>query len=240
LALAQRHGLSLVEDAAQAVGSRYKGRCLGTFGAVAAFSFHETKNISSGEGGLLVINDSAFVHRAEVIWEKGTNRTAYFRGEVNKYNWVDLGSSFLPSDIIAAVLWAQLELFERIQTRRMALWQGYHAGLSPLTAKGVELPAPPAYAAHNGHLFYLVCRTLTERTALIVFLRQRGIMAAFHYQALHRSPFAQAHQPGTPPTLQWAERYSNCLVRLPLYHELSPDEQQRVIEVVLGFYASLT
>ncbi len=233
-AVADRHGLAVVEDAAHAIDSYYRGRALGSLGALAAFSFHETKNIISGEGGLLAVNDARFGPRAEVIREKGTTRSAFFRGEVDKYGWVDVGSSFLPSDIIAAYLWAQLENLADIQHRRRAIWNRYYGALEPLLNQGIGLPVLPGYATNNGHLFYLVCRTLAERTALIAHLRQRGIWAVFHYLPLHRSPYYAAQHDGR--LLPWADHYADRLVRLPLFYELSEADQQRVIAEVLDFY----
>lgn len=233
-AVADRHGLVVVEDAAQAIDSFYKGKPLGTIGALAAFSFHETKNIIAGEGGLLAINDLQYAQRAEIIREKGTNRSAFFRGEADKYGWVDVGSSFLPSDIIAAFLWAQLEHLTDIQARRKAIWQRYYDALVPLTPKGVGLPQVPDYATNNGHMFYLVTRDLAERSALIDYLKQRNIMPVFHYLSLHASPFFAAQHDGR--SLPWADRYTDCLVRLPLYYELYPELQQRVIDAILEFY----
>jgi dTDP-4-amino-4,6-dideoxygalactose transaminase len=234
-AVADRHGLAVVEDAAQAIDSYYKDRPLGTFGALAAFSFHETKNISSGEGGMLVINNPRYGQRAEIIREKGTNRSSFFRGEVDKYGWVDIGSSFLPSDIIAAFLWAQLEHLEDIQARRKAIWNRYYVAFGGLSALGVGLPVLPAYATSNGHLFYLVARSLEERTALIDHLKQRQILPVFHYLSLHKSPFYAARHDGRE--LPWADHYADRLVRLPLYYELTPDLQQRVVDGVWEFYA---
>ena len=234
LALAEQHGLAVVEDAAQAIASYYQGRPLGTLGALGAFSFHETKNIISGEGGLLAINDPRYGPRAEIIREKGTNRSAFFRGEIDKYSWVDVGSSFLPSDIIAAYLWAQLENLAAIQGRRLAIWQRYAEALAPLQALGIALPHLPAYATNNGHAFYLVTRSLPERTALLAALRHQQILAVFHYQPLHRSPYFAARHDGR--ILPWAEHYADCLVRLPLYFELSAADQNRVIEAMLVFY----
>lgn len=234
-AVADRHGLAVVEDAAQAIESYYKGKALGTFGALAAFSFHETKNISSGEGGMLVINKPQYAQRAEIIREKGTNRSSFFRGEVDKYGWVDIGSSFLPSDIIAAFLWAQLEHLEDIQARRKDIWNRYYAAFSALPALGVGLPVLPAYATNNGHLFYLVTRSLEERSALIDHLKQQQILPVFHYLSLHKSAFYAAQHDGRE--LPWADHYTDRLVRLPLYYELTPDLQQRVVDGVGEFYA---
>ena len=235
-AVANRHGLAVVEDAAQAIDSYYKGKPLGSIGELAAFSFHETKNIIAGEGGMLAINDAKYVQRAEIIREKGTNRSSFFRGEVDKYGWVDVGSSFLPSDIIAAFLWAQLENMEQIQSRRKALWQNYFTALSGLKKQGVGLPHIPDYATNNGHMFYLTCTSLDERTALIEYLRQRQILPVFHYLSLHKSPYYADKHDGRE--LPWADFYTNCLVRLPLYYELSPEQQQRVIEGITTFYQS--
>lgn len=231
--LAERHQLFVVEDAAQAIDSFYKGRPLGSIGHLAAFSFHETKNIISGEGGMLAINDIQFATRAEIIREKGTNRSSFFRGEVDKYGWVEVGSSFLPSDIIAAFLWAQLENLTDIQQRRKAIWQRYHDGLVRLP-EGVGLPVVPAYATNNGHMFYLVCRDLAERSALIDHLRQQGVLSVFHYLSLHKSPFYANKHDGRP--LPWSDHYTDCLVRLPLFYELSAESQHRIIDSILAFY----
>ncbi|WP_400192010.1 dTDP-4-amino-4,6-dideoxygalactose transaminase [Hymenobacter sp. B81] len=229
--LAQRHGLWVVEDAAQAINGYFQDRPLGTWGQLAAFSFHETKNISAGEGGMLAVNEAALQARAEIIREKGTNRAAYFRGEVDKYTWVDVGSSFLPSDLTAAFLWGQLEELDHIQARRSQLWQLYYQALQPLQTAGVaRLPVVPAGASNNAHLFYLVCRSLAERSRLIEHLRRHGILAVFHYQSLHRSPFFAPHHDGRP--LPHADRYSDCLVRLPLFHELSEADVLRICELV--------
>ncbi|RTQ50609.1 dTDP-4-amino-4,6-dideoxygalactose transaminase [Hymenobacter gummosus] len=234
LALARQHQLAVVEDAAPAFDGYYRGRRLGTLGALAAFSFHETKNIQAGEGGLLAINDPGYVRRAEIIREKGTDRSAFFRGEVARYQWVDVGSSYLPSELTAAFLWAQLENAEAIQARRCALWRRYTEALQPLAALGVGLPFIPDYATVNGHLFYLVCRSAQERTALLARLRERGILAVFHYQPLHSSPFYAPHHDGR--ALPWAAHYADCLLRLPLFVELSEEQQQYIIDAVLAFY----
>ncbi len=233
-AVADRHGLAVVEDAAQAIDGFHNGRALGTLGALAAFSFHETKNIISGEGGLLAINDPAYTQRAEIIRQKGTNRSSFFRGEVDKYQWVAVGSSFLPSDIIAAFLFAQLENLAAIQARRKAIWQRYFEAFAPLAAEGIGRPLLPAYASNNGHLFYLVCRSPAERSALIAHLKSRQILSVFHYVALHSSPYYAKKHDGRP--LPWADHYTDCLLRLPLYYELHPDLQNRVIDGVLAFY----
>lgn len=233
-AVATHHGVVVVEDAAQAIDSFYKNQALGTIGALAAFSFHETKNIIAGEGGMLAINDSQFAQRAEIIREKGTNRSSFFRGEVDKYGWVDLGSSFLPSDIIAAFLYAQLEQLTDIQARRKAIWQAYYDAFSELASQGVGLPVLPEYATNNGHIFYLICRSLVERTALINHLKALQILPVFHYLSLHTSPYYAAKHDGRE--LPWADHYTDCLLRLPLYYELHTDLQRRVIDGVLSFY----
>lgn len=226
--LANRHHLFVIEDAAQAIHSYYTGkdgnpRALGTIGHLAAFSFHETKNIISGEGGMLAINDKTFYDRAEVLWEKGTNRSAFFRGEVDKYGWVDIGSSFLPSDIIAAFLWAQLENLEGIQAKRKMIWDSYYFELSNwASAKGLDLPFTPDFSSNNAHMFYLVCKNLAQRSALIDHLKSQGILAVFHYLSLHKSPFYHAQHDGR--ALPHTDRFTDCLVRLPLYYELNPAE----------------
>ena len=234
--IAERHGIFVVEDAAQAIDSYYEGRPLGSIGHLAAFSFHETKNIIAGEGGLLAVNDERFVRRAEIIWEKGTNRAEFFRGEVNKYGWVDTGSSFLPSEIVAAFLWAQLENLEMIQTKRKALWEEYYRLLRPLAEQGkIHLPEVPDYATNNGHMFYIVCNSLEERTALISRLKEQGIGAVFHYLSLHASPYYQGRHDGRE--LPNCDRFADCLVRLPMYYELGLEEVRgicaRIAEAVL-------
>ncbi|MCC3158788.1 dTDP-4-amino-4,6-dideoxygalactose transaminase [Hymenobacter sp. 15J16-1T3B] len=236
LATARRHNLTVVEDAAPAFDSYYRGRALGSFGQLAAFSFHETKNIQAGEGGMLVINDEQYARRAEIIREKGTNRTAFFRGEVARYSWVDVGSSYLPSELTAAYLWGQLEHWQQIQQVRRRLWHTYNDALAALTALGVGLPVVPEYATVNGHLFYLVCRDEAERTALIARLRERGIMAVFHYLPLHASPYYALQHDGR--ALPWAEYYGARLVRLPLFCELTAAQQRYIIDEVLTFYQS--
>ncbi len=224
MALAERYGLFVIEDAAQAIDSYYTGqdgvkRALGSIGHFATFSFHETKNIISGEGGMLVINDDRFRHRAEVIWEKGTNRSAFFRGEVDKYGWIDVGSSFLPSEIVAAFLWAQLESLDDIQERRRAHWRKYYHRLSAWAGQhGIGMPHLPEYATNNAHIFYLICESGQQRDELIGLLRERGVQAVFHYLSLHRSPYYRdKHSGGELPN---TDRYSEALLRLPLYYEL--------------------
>ena len=235
MALATQRNLFVVEDAAQAVDSFYKGRALGSIGHLAAFSFHETKNIISGEGGMLVINDEQFVKRAEIIWEKGTNRSAFWRGEVDKYNWVDIGSSFLPSEIIAAYLFAQLENLENIQQKRTTIWQKYWQNLKPLAEKGfIRLPNIPDYATNNAHLFHLECADTEERDRLIAFLKAADINAVFHYISLHSSPFYVEKHDGR--ALLNADNFTETLVRLPLFYELTEKEQDFIIEKIRAFY----
>lgn len=227
--IAKKYNLYVIEDAAQAIDSYYKGLPLGGIGHMAAFSFHETKNISSGEGGLLVINDERFAKRAEIIWEKGTNRAAFFRGEVNKYGWVDVGSSFLPSDLIAAVLWAQLEIIHQIQAKRKNIWMKYFEVLKSIEVeKEFKLPTIPDYASNNAHMFYLIMSSLAKRNKLIENLKAKRILAVFHYQSLHNSLFYRDKHDGRE--LSNAIQYSDYLVRLPLYYELDP---LKIINVIL-------
>ena len=234
-ALAAKHDLLIVEDAAQAICSSYNGKPLGTFGQFAAFSFHETKNVISGEGGALHINDAGYVRRAEIVREKGTDRSAFFRGEVDKYGWVSLGSSYLPSEIIAAFLLAQLESVEEIQARRLRVWNIYREMLQDLEHNGlVQLPTLPNYATNNAHMFYVVCDSLATRSALIQHLKGAGIMAVFHYQALHASDYYSPRYSGE--ALPNADRYSDCLVRLPLYADLPSTEAERIAESVRAFF----
>lgn len=234
--IAASRGITVVEDAAQAVDSYYKGKPLGSIGEMGCFSFHETKNIISGEGGLLTINSPAFDRRSEIIWEKGTNRSEFFRGEVNKYGWVDTGSSFLPSEIVSAFLYAQLENLDVIQTRRKELWLRYHEAFRHLEDAGkLRRPVIPEYATNNAHMYFVVCRSLEERSALIAYLKERGILAVFHYLSLHKSEFYTSRF-SSRPELPNCDRFADCLLRLPLYFELSDDRQDRVIEAVDGFY----
>ncbi len=231
MALASRHDIAVVEDAAQAVDSFYKGQPLGGIGAMSAFSFHETKNVSSGEGGLFVANDPRFFERAEILREKGTNRSSFFRGEVDKYGWVDVGSSFLPSDILAAYLTGQLERLDTIQSRRKAIWQGYRNRLDSVAEYGVTLPHIPDYATNNAHMFYMVCDNLDQRTQLIAHLRGCGVLAPFHYLSLHASPyFKDRHDQRAIPN---SDRYTECLMRLPLHLGLSDDDVAYVAEAVI-------
>jgi dTDP-4-amino-4,6-dideoxygalactose transaminase len=235
MALAEKHKIYVVEDAAQAVNSYYKGRPLGSIGHLAAFSFHETKNIIAGEGGMLVVNDPQFEQRAEIIWEKGTNRSAFWRGEVDKYNWVDVGSSFLPTELVSAYLYAQLENLDDIQAKRMQIWQRYFRAFEVLEKSGkVIRPKTPVYATNNGHLFYLLCNSIEERDDLIKHLKINEIYAVFHYISLHKSPF---HQSATKTELPNSDNFTNCLLRLPLFYELTDAEQQHIIDKVVEFYS---
>lgn len=234
--IANKHSILVVEDAAQAIDSYYKGRPLGSIGHMSAFSFHETKNIIAGEGGLLAINDERFIRRAEIIWEKGTNRSEFFRGEVNKYGWVDTGSSFLPSEVIAAFLWAQLENMDVIQNRRKAIWTHYYEGLKFLETKGlVKLPNIPEFATNNAHMFYLVCHSLNERTELIDYLKRHGILSVFHYLSLHLSEYYKSNNTDIPH-LPECDHYADCLVRLPMYYELSDSDVDNIINLIIEKY----
>jgi dTDP-4-amino-4,6-dideoxygalactose transaminase len=234
LAIAKKYNLMVIEDAAQAIDSFYKGKPLGSIGELGCFSFHETKNIQCGEGGLLSINNSKFKERSEIIWEKGTNRSAFWRGEVDKYNWVDIGSSFLPSEITAAFLYAQLEELENIQNKRKAIWNQYNDGLSSLKNNGVGLPNVPKYATNNAHMFYLVCRSKDERTQLIEHLKQSNINAVFHYICLHDSPYYKNKHDGREMTN--AKIYEECLIRLPLWVNMTDKQVNYVKQKVLEFY----
>lgn len=232
MTVAQKHNLLVVEDAAQAIDSYYKGKPLGSIGHLSAFSFHETKNITAGgEGGLLVVNDERFVRRAEILWEKGTNRAEFFRGEVNKYGWVDMGSSFLPAEINAAFLWAQLENLDEIQSKRKQLWNRYYELLKPLADKGYfALPDIPDYASNNAHMFYLTFPSLETRTALIKHLKDNDIMAVFHYLSLHSSAYYVDKHDGR--TLPECDRYADTLVRLPMYYDLSLDDVDHICALI--------
>ncbi|HDO1328625.1 TPA: dTDP-4-amino-4,6-dideoxygalactose transaminase [Aeromonas veronii] len=233
MSLAERYKIPVVEDAAQAIDSFYKSRPLGSIGCLSTFSFHETKNIISGEGGLLVINDKQYIQRAEIIREKGTNRSSFFRGEVDKYGWVDIGSSFLPSDIIAAYLYAQLEQLDAIQRRRLEIWHRYLQALTPVVGVyGIKLPSIPDYATNNAHMFYLDCASLQQRSQLIQYLELAGIKAVFHYQSLHRSPYFQGLHDGR--SLPNADHFTDSIVRLPMYFDLSNDEVDFVCAQIIS------
>lgn len=235
MSIANKHNLLVIEDAAQAVDSFYKGRPLGGIGHLAAFSFHETKNITSGEGGLLVINDEKFIRRAEIIWEKGTNRAEFFRGEINKYGWVDTGSSFLPSELNAAFLYAQLENLNVIQNRRINLWNTYYNNLSKLcNVDCFKLPFIPFYASNNAHMFYLICNNLNDRSELIKFLKNKGVNSFFHYLSLHNSEYYKRKHDSR--SLPQSDIYTDCLLRLPLYADLEIDEINYTTSVIEEFY----
>jgi dTDP-4-amino-4,6-dideoxygalactose transaminase len=234
--LAAKYDLKVVEDAAHALESHYTfpdgtKKALGSIGHLAAFSFHETKNIISGEGGLLAINEEAYLERAEIIWEKGTNRSAFFRGEVKEYGWLDLGSSFLPSEVMAAFLWAQLEKLEVIQKRRISLWQTYESELQNLPLK---LPSLPAYATNNGNMFYMLAASKEERDKIIHYLKANHISAVFHYLPLHRSVFSLTQQ--KLYALPQAEAYASRLFRIPFYFELSAQEQRIVYDALKAYF----
>jgi dTDP-4-amino-4,6-dideoxygalactose transaminase len=236
MALARKYNLYVVEDAAQAIDSYYKDKPLGSIGHLAAFSFHETKNIISGEGGMLVINDERFIQRAEIIREKGTNRSQFFRGEVDKYGWFDIGSSFLPSDIIAAFLWAQLENLGKIQDRRKEIWNLYHAGFSSISEQ-IKLPYIPNSATNNAHSYYLVCKNLEERTQLIQYCLKAGFNPVFHYLSLHKSPYYTSFNK-TLRELPMCDYFSDGLLRLPFYFELKNQDISFIIKTIKAFWAN--
>lgn len=230
--LAAKYNLLVIEDAAQAVESSYKGKPLGSIGHLGVFSFHETKNIIAGEGGMLAINDSRFIDRSEIIWEKGTNRADFFRGEVNKYEWIDIGSSFLPSEITAAFLWAQLENIEDIQRRRTLIWNYYHEELKEWAdLNDVKQPQIPGYAENNAHIYYLCFKNANQRQLVIDSLKAENIHSVFHYLSLHKSRY-HSNGTGRENVLQMSDKYTDCLLRLPLYYELSRDKQKKVIEII--------
>jgi dTDP-4-amino-4,6-dideoxygalactose transaminase len=243
MAIALKHNLYVIEDAAQAIDAFYIAadgtkKPLGGIGHLSAFSFHETKNIMSGEGGMLVINDEQFIKRAEIIREKGTNRSSFFRGEVDKYGWVDIGSSFLPSDIIAAFLYAQLEHLDEIQQKRLNNWNTYHRLLSPLAQKEfIKLPHITDGSTNNAHMFYIVCKNLKERTELIEYLKAHGVHAVFHYLSLHKSPFYEHKHDGR--ALPLTDFYSDTLLRLPMYYELSEVDINHITQNINEYFAGL-
>lgn len=233
--IAGRHSIAVVEDNAHGLFGKYKGKFLGTFGVMATQSFHETKNFSCGEGGALLINDPMFVERAEIIREKGTNRARFFRGQVDKYTWVDIGSSFLPSDILAAFLYAQLEQREKIQLHRKNIWEMYNIGLSDwAAAHDVQLPHVPEYCEQSYHMFYLLMPGLELRQRFISYLRERGIYSVFHYLPLHLSDMGQRFG-GQPGDLPVTESISDRLVRLPFHNALTSSEQEQVIDAIREF-----
>jgi dTDP-4-amino-4,6-dideoxygalactose transaminase len=231
MSLAAKYGLIVIEDAAQAIDGYYRGRALGSIGHLAAFSFHETKNINSGEGGLLAINDEKYIKRAEIIWEKGTNRSEFFSGEVDKYGWKDIGSSFLPSEIIAAYLWAQLENLEIIQKKRIAIWDQYYYGLKDWASKNeIKIPVIPNYASNNAHMFYLVLKSAEQQRMLLKRLKDNGVLAVFHYLSLHKSPYYSDKHDGRE--LIQSDHFSECLIRLPLFFELCSDIIEKIIDII--------
>ena len=237
--IANKHGIIVIEDAAQAIDSYYISKdgtkkALGSIGHLSAFSFHETKNIISGEGGMLCINDDRFIQRAEIIWEKGTNRSQFFRGEVDKYSWVDTGSSFLPSEIISAFLWAQIENMRDIQDKRIKIWNRYYEGLSsfePVSIKKPKLPLVPEYATNNAHMFYLVCDNVDDRTKFIQHLKDKGILSVFHYLSLHKSSYYEKYST-RKSELPNSDMFSDCLVRLPLFYELTDEQVEYIINTI--------
>lgn len=239
MSIANKHGIIVIEDAAQAIDSYYISKdgtkkALGSIGHLSAFSFHETKNIISGEGGMLCINDDRFIQRAEIIWEKGTNRSQFFRGEVDKYSWVDTGSSFLPSEIISAFLWAQIENMRDIQDKRIKIWNRYYEGLSsfePVSIKKPKLPLIPAYATNNAHMFYLVCDNVDDRTKFIQHLKDKGILSVFHYLSLHKSSYYEKYST-RKSELPNPDMFSDCLVRLPLFYELTDEQVEYIINTI--------
>ncbi|MEN9281866.1 MAG: hypothetical protein RL594_801 [Bacteroidota bacterium] len=234
--IATRHGLYVIEDAAQAIDSFHLSRdgtrrALGSIGHFGAFSFHETKNIISGEGGMLAINDDKYFERAEIIWEKGTNRSRFFRGEIDKYGWVDTGSSFLPSEITAAFLWAQLEFLDNIQSRRIEIWESYYSALSVSSSTSTfGVPFIPSYATNNGHMFFVTCQSEVARDSMISHLKNSGIHAVFHYQSLHRSDFIGAV---SDSHIWQADHYSGSLLRLPFYFELESSDVEFITQTML-------
>ena len=239
MSIANKHGIIVIEDAAQAIDSYYISKdgtkkALGSIGHLSAFSFHETKNIISGEGGMLCINDDRFIQRAEIIWEKGTNRSQFFRGEVDKYSWVDTGSSFLPSEIISAFLWSQIENMRDIQDKRIKIWNRYYEGLSsfePVSIKKPKLPLIPAYATNNAHMFYLVCDNVDDRTKFIQHLKDKGILSVFHYLSLHKSSYYEKYST-RKSELPNSDMFSDCLVRLPLFYELTNEQVEYIINTI--------
>ena len=233
--IADKHGLFVVEDAAHAIDSYHRGKLLGSIGHLGTFSFHETKNITCGEGGLLAINDERFNSRAEIIWEKGTNRAAFYRGEVDKYSWVDIGSSYLPSDALASFLWLQLKRFRKIQERRIDHWNRYNRLLKPLeNKKHLILPVIPSYATVNGNIFYLLMHSEEERNKMLAHLKSKGIQAVFHYLPLHSSPYFMDKHDGR--SLPNTDRFSACIVRLPLFYGLKNREIDYIVRMIGNFF----
>ena len=236
--VATKYNLYVVEDAAQAIDSYYIGKDgvkkpLGSIGHLAAFSFHETKNIQSGEGGLLAINDEQFIKRAEIIWEKGTNRAEFFRGEVNKYGWVDTGSSFLPSEVVAAFLWAQLEDLDKIQNRRKLIWDNYFKLLKPLELSGlVKVPIIPGCTTNNGHMFYLIFNDIDSRSNIIAKLKENSVNSVFHYLSLHKSIYYNSKHDGR--ILTRSDMFADTLLRLPMYFDLENEQIKQICDVIIS------
>ncbi len=231
--IANKHQLFVIEDAAQAIDTSYKGKPLGGIGHLAAFSFHETKNIIAGEGGMLVINDERFFERAEIIREKGTNRSKFFRGEIDKYGWVDIGSSYLPSEIISAFLYGQLENIDTIQEKRKQLWNKYYHNLETL-GNTIQLPIVPNHSTNNAHIFYIVLKNIEERDALIMYMRKKEIYPVFHYLSLHKSAYFLTEN--VEKSLPNADHFTNSLLRLPLYYELSLPEVDLICAEIKSFF----
>ena len=231
MSIAEKYNLFVIEDAAQAIDSYYKGKPLGGIGHLGCFSFHETKNITSGEGGMLVVNDDRFIERSEIIWEKGTNRQAFFTGEIDKYGWVDIGSSFLPSDMIAAFLWAQLEHLDEIQAKRLAIWERYNETLETIAYKAnIRLPFIPEYATNNAHMYYIIANNEYYRDKIIRSLKENNIQSVIHYQSLHKSKFYKDRAKDIQ--CPQSDYYSECLLRLPLYVEINEEVFDIILEII--------
>ena len=238
-AIAQKHGLLVLADSAQAIHSTYKGKPLAAYGALSSLSFHETKNVVSGEGGALLINDARFAERAEIIWEKGTNRSKFFRGQVDKYTWVDVGSSYLPSELIAAFLWPQLEDLKPITARRMQIWEKYHAALKPLRDAGrIQGPTIPVDCQHNAHMYYILAASHAEQDHILDHLKSQGVMAVFHYIPLHSAPAGKRFGRTSGGELKVTDDLYARLIRLPLWPDMTEGDIQRVVETVQGALAS--
>lgn len=239
LEIAQKHNLAIVEDAAQAIGCSYKGKSLGTIGDMGCFSFHETKNVISGEGGALIINNEKYITRAEIIREKGTNRTQFFRGEIDKYTWVDIGSSFLPSDMIAAYLYSQLENITKINQKRMYIWNAYNEFFKQFEDKGfLKRPYIPQNYKHNAHMYYLLFNDLKTRTEFIKYLKQNEIYPVFHYIPLHSSPAGEKYCK-TASKMAITDKTSDTLVRMPMFYEIRTEDLNRIFDVATTFFNDL-
>jgi dTDP-4-amino-4,6-dideoxygalactose transaminase len=239
LELAAQQNLIVIEDAAQAIDSYYNEKPLGGIGHLGTFSFHETKNIVSGEGGLLSVNDERLIQRAEIIWEKGTNRAAFYRGEINKYGWVDIGSSFLPGEVISAFLYAQLEHLDQIQNKRKAIWQMYYEGFEELEQMGIcSRPIIPSFATNNAHMFYMVFNEAEDRNNLMAYLKFNGISTVFHYISLHKSEYYNEKHDGR--SLPNSDRYTECLLRFPMFYDLKLSEVEEIIEQVLSYFKNVS